>query len=161
MKQVNVRLTCLVCKKDFLHLGSHIWHKHKMLARDYKSRFSLPYKMGLISEQVKVKQRKANLKYRDQNRENLTSVGKKFRFKKGRTGQRRISIYERRRFVKQILAINKQRKKVVKTCPVCRIKFNNVHSHLYRAHKLISVRHLKLHGAYSLDKSIVTDYNVK
>lgn len=154
MEFVNAKLTCLICKKECTHLGSHIWHKHKMLARDYKSKFSLPYSMGLISEQVRKKQHKANLKYRNKNRRNLTAAGKKYRFKKGQTGQRRISEYERRQILKRILAVNWAHASYVKPCPVCRIKFKHVESHLYQVHQLISVAGLKLRGSYSLKKGV-------
>lgn len=41
-------LTCLLCNKQYHHLGSHIWHKHHILARDYKAMFDMDYKYPLI-----------------------------------------------------------------------------------------------------------------
>jgi len=133
------RLKCKVCKKTFAHLGSHIWHKHKMLARDYKEMFGLPFKMGLVSETVRQKQINAENKWKGH--KNFKKCGKKYRFKKGRTGQRRISDYERARFLKQMVVVNKKHKEL-KPCPVCRMKFNHVESHLYQVHKLVSIERL-------------------
>jgi len=151
VKPETAKLICLVCKKRFVHLGSHIWHKHKMLARDYKSRFSLPYSLGLVSEQVRAKQARANFRHRNKNRRNLVAGGEKYRFKKGRTGQRRISEYERRRILERILNVNARKSKMLEQCPVCNIKFKNMQSHLYRAHKLISVANLKSYKSYPLE----------
>ena len=143
------KLICKLCGKEFVHLGSHIWHKHKMLARHYKSKFGLPYKLGLVSEQVMQKQRKANLKHKEQNKKNLTMSGKKYRFRKGHTGQRRISEYERRRILKRILDVNKSYAKL-EQCPVCKMKYKHLASHMYQVHCLISVKGLHLKGAYTL-----------
>ena len=133
------RLVCQVCRKRFHHLGSHIWHKHKMLARDYKTEFELPYKMGLVSEQVRHKQRIAENKWKGH--KNFKKGGKKYQFKKGHTGQRRISDFERAKILKQIINVNREHKKL-KQCPVCRMQYNHVESHLYQVHKLVSVERL-------------------
>ena len=133
------RIKCQICKKTFAHLGSHIWHKHKMLAYDYKTKYGLPYKMGLVSETVREKQRMAENKYKGH--KNFKKGGKKYRFKKGHTGQRQISDYERARFLKRMMKVNKEHRKL-KPCPVCRMQFNHVESHLYQVHKLVSIERL-------------------
>jgi hypothetical protein len=45
--------------------------------------------------------------------------------------------------MKRILEVNK-RKKNLQSCPVCKMKFNHVESHLYTKHKLISVKNLRM-----------------
>lgn len=148
----RVKIICQICKGQFKHLGSHIYHKHKLLAREYKQRFGLPYKMSLVNEDIRLKQRRANIRHKDINRVNLISAGKKYRFQKGRTGQRRISEFERRRYIKQILDINRRREKILEPCPVCRMQFNSMPSHLYTKHKLVSVKHIQLVNAYLLNR---------
>jgi hypothetical protein len=112
-----------------------------MLARDYKSKFELPWKMGLVTPEIKRKQRAANLKHDACRNRNFKKGGTKYQFRKGHTGQRRISEHERKVIMKRILDVN-DRKKILQQCPVCKMKFNHVESHLYRSHKLISVKNL-------------------
>ena len=132
------KLKCRVCNKRFNHLGSHLWHKHKLLARDYKERFGLPYKMGLVSEHIREKQQEANARWKGRVRKNLLKGGKKYQFKKGRSGQRRISEHERKVILKRIIGVNKNHAKL-QACPVCKIKFNHMESHLYQVHSLIKI----------------------
>jgi len=132
-------LKCLICKKTFKHLGSHIYHKHKMLARDYKERFELPYNLGLVTEDIRDKQKKANARNWEQNRKNLVVVGKKYQFKKGRTGQRRISMHEREKFMERILNVNIKHEIKLEKCPVCKMQYKHLDSHLCVKHKLLRV----------------------
>lgn len=136
----TAKLVCRICDKTFKHLGSHIWMKHKMTARDYKSKFSLPFKMGLVSEDIRIKQQDANERNWSKVKKNLTKSGIKYRFKKGRTGQRRISQYERKKIMIQIEDVNKAVLESFKPCPVCHIQYNNLASHLLQAHGLLQVR---------------------
>ena len=135
MKNFN-KLKCLICGKTFDHLGSHLWHGHHILARDYKKEFGLPYKMSLISDEIKEKKRKATLLYEPTFKKNFKG-SKKFQFKKGKTGQRRISQHERRVILARINEVNKNRKP--EQCPVCNIIFDNVASHLATKHKLLKI----------------------
>ena len=131
-------LLCQLCGRKFKHLGSHIYHKHNLLARDYKTMFELPWKMGLVTREIKRKQRAANLKHDACRNKNFAKAGTKFQFKKGHTGQRRISEHERQTILKRILNVNR-RKTILEKCPVCRMKFNHVESHLYQVHSLLKV----------------------
>jgi len=89
-----MKLKCLICGKRFNHLGSHIWHRHKITAREYKEEFGLPYKMALISTEVKLKKQDAFEKDREKYLVNIIN-NKKWQFKKGKSGIRRISQRER------------------------------------------------------------------
>jgi hypothetical protein len=138
-------LRCRECNRYYKHLGSHIWHRHKMLARDYKTKFGLPWKMGLVTPDIAHKQSVANRKHKAIRRRNFLKGGVRNRFKKGHTGQRRISEHERINIMKRILDVNKRKKKLQR-CPVCRMQFNHMESHLYQKHKLINVRGLQMKG---------------
>lgn len=131
------KLKCLICGKTFKHLGSHLWHRHRVLAREYKEEFGLPYKMSLITDEIKEKKSKATLSRASIFKKNFKKGGKKFQFKKGHTGQRRISPHERKVILERINKVNKNRKP--EHCPVCNIIFDNVDSHLALKHKLLRI----------------------
>jgi len=133
------KLKCLICKKRYHHLGSHIWHGHHILAREYKEEFELPFKIALISDTIYEKKRLAFEEHRERYLKNLTVSGKKYQFKKGHSGVRRISQHEREIIVERILKVNKSKSRL-EQCAVCRMKFNHLESHLYNAHKLISIK---------------------
>lgn len=133
-----MKLKCKICGKSYDHLGSHIFHFHGITAREYKEEFELPYKMALISDKVYQKKKEAFEERREEYLENLLKSGKKHRFKKGHTGQRRISQHERDVNLKRILEVNKKRKP--EKCPVCRMIFDNVDSHLANKHKLLKIK---------------------
>lgn len=133
-----MKLKCKMCGKSFHHLGSHIFHKHGITAREYKEEFELPFKMALISDQVYQKKKAAFEERREEYLENLKKFGKKYQFKKGKTGQRRISQHERDVNLKRILEVNKKRKP--EKCPVCKMIFDNVDSHLANKHKLLKIK---------------------
>lgn len=126
-------LTCQLCNKEYSHLGSHIWHAHKMLARDYKTMFELPWKMSLITEEIKEKKRLAF------DPETLKNLTREHSFVKGHSGHRRISEHERRVIVERINNVNVTMKGKFEQCPVCKMKFQHLKSHLYNKHNLISV----------------------
>src|SRR3990167_5482186 len=135
----NDKLKCLICGKSYHHLGSHIWHKHKILAREYKEEFELPFKMALISDTVYEKKRMAFEERREHYLRNLTKAGTKYQFKKGHSGIRRVSEHERKIIVERILKVNKRKKKLAQ-CPVCRMKFNHIESHLFNKHQMIKIK---------------------
>lgn len=131
-------LTCKICGKHCQHLGSHIYHAHKMTARDYKTKFGLPYKMGLISNKIKDKKSKHFQKHKDKYLANFKGEASvKNRFKKGHTNYNRISAYSKRKAIDNIMKYNNSRK--WETCPVCNIKYLDLDKHLYQKHKLIRV----------------------
>lgn len=43
------RIKCLICGKECEYLGSHIWHAHKIKAKEYKMKFGLDLNYSLIS----------------------------------------------------------------------------------------------------------------
>ena len=131
-------LKCKICGKRFNHLGSHIWHKHKILAIEYKEEFELPYKWGLISEEIKQKKRlKAN--WRKTWKKNFKN-SKNYQFKKGQSRFPRISQTQRQEQIKRILSVNTRKKSKLEQCPVCKMKFNHLESHLFNAHGLLKVK---------------------
>jgi len=144
MKQKNKeypnKLRCKICGKEFEHLGSHIWHKHKIPVREYKERFELPYNEALISEEIYYKKKKHWESRRDYYLKNLRR-GKKYQFKKGHRGQRRISASERKRLIKRILEVNKKRK--LEKCPICNLKFYCLDAHLFKKHQFLRVPKIK------------------
>jgi hypothetical protein len=132
------KLKCLLCGKRYHHLGSHIWHGHHITAREYKEEFELPFKMALISDTIYEKKRLAFEEHREMYLKNLTKSGKKYQFKKGHSGVRRISQHERKVIMERILKVNKSKSRL-EQCPVCRMKFNHLQSHLFNKHKMIQV----------------------
>lgn len=135
LHEINM-LTCKICHKQFKHLGSHIWHKHKILAREYKERFGLPYNMGLITEEIREKKRRTATWQKTWKKNFKNS--KKYQFRKGHSGHRRISRYERKQIIKRIKSVNSENAKFFQ-CPVCKMKFHHLESHLYNKHKLLKV----------------------
>ena len=133
-----MKLKCKICGKSFHHLGSHIFHFHGITAREYKTEYELPFKMALISNEVYLKKKEAFEKDSEKYLKNLKKHGKKYQFKKGHTGQRRISQHEREVNLKRILEVNKKRKP--EKCPVCRMIFDNLDSHLANKHKLLKIK---------------------
>ena len=124
-----------ICHKEYSHLGSHLWHGHHILSREYKEMFGLPYNMGLISDKIKEKKRKTANWQKTWMRNFAKS--KKYQFKKGVSIPfRRISRYERNKAIEEIKKQNKGRKKFV-SCPVCHIKYKHIESHLFNKHGLI------------------------
>lgn len=133
-----MKLKCLICGKLFNHLGSHIWHKHKVLTREYKTEFGLPYKMTLITSEIKQKKQDAFEENRDVYVANLKKAGKKYQFVKGRTGQRRISEHERKTTLERIENYNANQRP--EKCPVCNMIFEHLDSHLANKHKLLRIK---------------------
>lgn len=133
------KLKCLLCGKLFNHLGSHLWHGHEVLAREYKEAHGLPYNMALISDQVYQKKSEAFEQHRKKYLKALTKHGKKYQFPKGHSGERRISEKERTTIIARIKDVNK-RKEQRQACPICKTTYNHLESHLYNKHRLISVK---------------------
>ena len=127
-----------MCGKRYHHLGSHIWHGHHVIAREYKEEFELPFKMALISNTIYEKKRDAFEKDRERYLKNLIKYGKKYRFNKGHSGLRRISQHERKILMERILKVNKSKTKL-ELCPVCKMKFYHLQSHLFNKHRMIQV----------------------
>jgi len=123
-------LKCLICNFSFKHLGSHLWQRHKMLSRDYKTKFGLDIKHALITDEIKEKKRialersptwKVNFKNSEQ-----------YQFKKGVRNRWYFSEESKKRYAEQSKQLLNHREH----CPVCNIIFNNIASHLREKHGL-------------------------
>jgi len=134
----GLELTCKICGKNFKHLGSHIFHQHGLTAREYKMEYGLPYKMGLISVEIYEKKSARFEEDREKYLGNIRAGGEKNQFKKGHANfGMRTSEWDRKRQIKQIEAINEGRKSKMEPCPVCKMTFRSVESHLYNKHGLL------------------------
>jgi len=127
-------MICQLCKKDFKHLGSHLWHGHKIKAREYKMEFELDLNFPLIDDEVKLKKQIAFNEHREKYLKNLEK-GKDYRFKKGQKGKRKyISRQSKERYLKNI---EKYHSKKPEKCIVCGMTTTHLPSHLYNKHNLI------------------------
>lgn len=131
---------CKICHKEWKHLGSHLWHKHKILARDYKAKYGLPYRLSLTSNEVIKKKQKAQTRWIKLHGINFANTGKKYRFKKGdKRLARKMSKNERERAITNIQKENAKRQEW-RNCPVCNIQYKHLESHLYNKHRLLQVK---------------------
>ena len=48
-------LKCKVCVRIYRLLGSHLWHAHKIRARDYKMKYGLNINHPLITDEIRMK----------------------------------------------------------------------------------------------------------
>lgn len=133
MAIVDKKIHCLYCGKDFAHLGSHLWHKHKVKARQYKEEFGLDYKFALISDEVRTKKQERFEERRDYYLKNLRKEGKKWYFRKGRSNRQRFSEQSMDRARQNLQWIEEHKSG---ECPVCKMKFEHLTSHLYNGHGL-------------------------
>ena len=132
-------MKCKICGKEFDHLGSHIWHAHKIKANEYKEMFGLPHKMSLISKEIKHKKREHFEANREKYLKNFLKAGKKYWFKKGERQVRGyISPYQKKQALLRIIKVNKNRKP--EQCPICKVVFDNLDTHLYMKHRLLRVK---------------------
>lgn len=75
-----LKVQCLICKKYYVQVCSHVLQVHHLLARDYKITYGLDVKRGRIPTWYKNK--KADITYNNGTIDNLKK-GKKNWFKKG------------------------------------------------------------------------------
>lgn len=137
-------LFCEICNKKFRHLGSHIAKGHGITTREYKMQFNLPVRMALISDDIKLKKQIAFNKRSKKYLANLIEKGKKTRFKKN---AKRRTHYLNKQYKSQLslkTATNNlleyQIKRKKELCPVCRMVFDNLPSHLYNKHRLMRAK---------------------
>lgn len=77
-------MKCLICGKNFKRVCSHVFHTHKMTARQYKEEFGLDVKKGLIDDGFReILHNHVMKNYSKVVAINLIKNGKKTRFKKG------------------------------------------------------------------------------
>lgn len=72
---------CLICGKWYVQVCSHIYQVHGLTAREYREKYGLDVKKGLIPKWYKEK--KGNIAIKNGTANNILEAGKKFRFKKG------------------------------------------------------------------------------
>lgn len=119
---------CKFCGEYFDYLGSHLWHRHKVKARDYKAKFELDYNLPLMSQKTMDKKRAAFEKDREKYLKNLNRG-----FKKGE--QKRVRFSEQSK--DRVRKVGKEAVKYTEgVCHVCKMKYKNVHSHLREKHGL-------------------------
>jgi len=77
------KIQCLICGNWYRQVGSHIVQRHDMTARQYREKFHLEVKKGILPPDLKAlfgKQALENGTWKN------LKVGKKFWFKKGQAG---------------------------------------------------------------------------
>jgi len=85
---------CIICKKWYYQVGSHIWQKHGLTAREYREEFDLPIKKGILPDWLR--KLKGEQAIENKTFENL-KIGKKFWYKKGDKRAKIISGWKGRR----------------------------------------------------------------
>ncbi len=80
---------CLVCLRWYRQVGTHIVQRHELTAREYKEKYGLDVKRGILP--VDLVEIKAEKTRKNGTVDNLKK-GKKFWFKKGQPG---VGIYQR------------------------------------------------------------------
>jgi len=134
-------MICLICQNlkprparlDFEHLGSHIYHAHKIKARDYKRAYGLDLKFPLISATVKQKKQIAFAEHRDKYIANLNlEHNQRYRFKKGQVNRDYFS----RQSIDRALANIANFDLGPRLCPICNLSTKHLPSHLANYHGL-------------------------
>ena len=135
-------LKCKICGRYYRHLGSHLWHGHRILSKEYKEQFELPYNMALITDEIKEKKRRKAYLWQKTWKKNFKN-SKKYQIGKPQSGihsgTHRTSQWERRIIIERIKKVN-QRKKKLSQCPVCKMKYYYIESHLFNKHRLLKVK---------------------
>lgn len=74
------KIKCKLCGRWYVQVGSHVFNKHKMFAREYREEMNLPVKKGIVPKWYR--ELKANQCLENGTVKNLKK-GKKFWYKKG------------------------------------------------------------------------------
>lgn len=133
----KIKLECLICHREFNHLGSHIAKAHKILAKEYKMEFGLSIKTPLISDDVKLKKQIAFNENREEYLSNLLKSSKKYQFKKG---QYIKNYYSKQSIDNAISQLNKINNREETNCPFCNVKYSHIESHIYNAHGYLKMK---------------------
>ena len=83
------KIQCLICGKYYVQVGSHVWNRHEMTAREYREYHDLEVKRGTTPAWYR--ELKGNQALENGTFKNL-KVGARFRFKKGQKG---VGVYKR------------------------------------------------------------------
>jgi hypothetical protein len=135
LKNHDENEVCRICHEQFLYLGSHVWHKHKLKSQKYKEMFGLPHKFMLISDSVRDKKSKRFNERREYYMKNIE--GTEHRFAKGSQKTRYRSKAEMKKVTERINNVNTNLK--LECCPVCNQHYEHLDSHLFNKHKLLRV----------------------
>lgn len=73
---------CLICKKWYVQVCSHVYQVHGLTGREYRERFGLDVKKGVIPKWYRKKKGDKAVENKNKIYKNL-EAGKKFRFVKG------------------------------------------------------------------------------
>lgn len=140
-------IICKICGKECQYLGSHLWHAHKIKAKEYKQKFRLDLNYPLISEIVKKKKQDAYNKDRKKYLTNLnTKQAIKHRFKKGDAIPRTyFSEISKKRTLTNLEKMNNFEKRSG-ICPICKMQTKHIESHLYNKHGLLIRDKNKFYG---------------
>jgi len=88
-------LQCKICGKWYIQIGTHVVQRHGMTAREYREKYNLPVKRGVIPKWYRKKKGKIALK--NKTFENLEK-GKKHRFKKNDKRAKNNTFWKSRRY---------------------------------------------------------------
>lgn len=83
------KIQCPICEKWYVQVCTHVLHRHKMSAREFKEQFGYDVKRGRVPEYYK--KLKGDIAKENGTTKNLI-IGKKYRFKKGQEG---VGVYDR------------------------------------------------------------------
>ncbi len=110
-KPSKSKCQCLVCGKWYIQVCSHVQAIHKMTGREYREKFELEVKKGVVPKWYKKK--KGKIALQNKTFKNL-KAGEKYRFKKGQEG---VGVYQRSPItlarLKNLYKFNKKNKKNV------------------------------------------------
>lgn len=85
----KTKIQCLICGRYYRQVGTHIYARHNMTAREYREKYGFDVKKGQVSEDLRIL-------YGQQALENGTyknlKQGIKYWFKKGQKG---VGVYQR------------------------------------------------------------------
>lgn len=139
-------LICKICGKECEHLGSHIWHAHKVKAKDYKYKYNLDFKYPLISGTVKKKKQDAWHADADKYLENIQGeASEKYKFKKGHSNTRTYFSEQAKKMALTNLQVMNNLEKRRGACPICKTIHNHIESHLYNKHGLLLINRDKFY----------------
>jgi len=132
-KETKDNIICKICNKECKYLGIHIWHAHKIKARDYKKTYQLDYNFPLISLEVMNKKRIAFEENKDKYLLNLRghkSIANRFK-----NGNKNRSYFSKQSIERVTEIIKNQDLSGI--CPYCGTKFENIHNHLRLKHNVM------------------------
>jgi transposase-like protein len=128
------KLTCLLCGNEFKWLsGTHFKKIHNITEREYKDRYNLPYSIGLICEELKIKRTQVVMKhYKTSLDGSPPQIQKNYKVNKGVSAYKRLTSSAN---ATKTPTHNKKwphEKGYKCTCEECRLRRNDNHNKAYR-----------------------------